>query len=69
MPQALMEPSSMLQALGDVLAPLVRHQAYLLTRLEFCLMGKDSPVFDACSAPKGIPECVVQTVALTIRRR
>jgi hypothetical protein len=59
----------MLHALGGVLAPPIRHQAHLLTRLESCLMGKDSPVFDACSAPKGIPECVVQTVALTILRR
>jgi hypothetical protein len=59
----------MLHALGGILAPRVRHQAYLLTRLEFCLLGKDSPVFDACSAPKGIPECVAQAVALTIRRK
>jgi hypothetical protein len=43
----------MLHALGGVLAPPVRHQAHLLTRLESCLMGKASPVFDACSAPKG----------------
>ena len=58
----------MLHALSGVLAPPVRHQAHLLTRLESFLMGKDSPVFDACSAPKGIPECVAQAVALTIRR-
>jgi hypothetical protein len=59
----------MLHALGGVLAPPVRHQVHLLIRLESCLMGKDSPVVDACSAPEGILECVVQTVALTIRRR
>jgi hypothetical protein len=53
MPRALTEPSSMLHALGGVLAPPVRHQAHLLTRLESCLMRKDSPLFDACSAPKG----------------
>jgi hypothetical protein len=61
----------MLHPLGGVPAPPVRHQAHFLTRLEsyLILIGKDNPVFDACSAPKGIPKCVVQTVALTIRRR